>query len=256
MAATRRSAIRWALAALWMPGVAKAASNPLPGVGAREAPDLLPGWKQLLDEQDRLIDWERSLLEEAQHLDRVFRRLDGVERAQRRRERLLDLRERFGSEAVRTLDWREVRLHSAENGRFSRFGARSPAWFGCLQAENRSAASCAAGTGQFATGRNPRRFRRIASEGRAPARVTGIDACRRGAILACGQVVKAGVRPAENLPIPAPWRAYQAPEWVGSVGSAGKAAHGPLWAGCRPNCNGEGATARAESEMDLLSVGC
>ena len=97
-----------------MPAVAKAASNPITRLDANPE-NLSPGWRQLMAEwenlhraQERLFEWnyaldvrQKDLIELELGNSRVANELD-------RRERLLDLRERFGSEAVRTIDWREV----------------------------------------------------------------------------------------------------------------------------------------------------
>lgn len=111
MAATRRGLVRGALIALFAPGAAKAASM----VRGSPVEDLSPGWRQLMAEwanlhraQERLFEWnyeldvrQKDLIELELGNSRVANELD-------RRERLLDLRERFGSAFVRTIDWREV----------------------------------------------------------------------------------------------------------------------------------------------------
>ena len=279
MKASRRGLIRGALIALFAPGAAKAASM----VCGSPVEDLSPGWRQLMGRwddlyaaQERLFEWnyeldvrQKALIELELGNSRVANELD-------RRERLLDLRERFGSEAVRTIDWPAVsewkasrspnpcrgvrpgaRRHRRGRRRAekSRFGVREVvgAVFGAEGAQAPEIATLWPGERQICAGVEHAPVSEIRVWARAPARVTGIDACRRGAIIACGQAVKAGVRPADSLPIPGRWRAYQAPEGVESVGEVPETgADGLLRAGNGVRTPFEGGRGRAQARQPHL----
>lgn len=105
MSATRRGLIRGTIAALFAPA---AAAAPLAGaarVHPLEWKNLTANWRALDEregrlwvERDRLAQWEARLIHNTARFNAEVRR----------RERILDLKERFGSAFVSTIEWPAV----------------------------------------------------------------------------------------------------------------------------------------------------